>query len=129
MTSKVAIKTSDAPSPIGPYSQAIKIGNTVYLSGQIPVDPKSGKLIDGTITEKAQQVFKNLQAVANASGGTLNDIVKLTIFITDFGIFSDVNSVMATFFKEPFPARSTVAVKALPLNVPLEVEGIMVVNQ
>ncbi|RWS15305.1 reactive intermediate/imine deaminase-like protein [Dinothrombium tinctorium] len=129
MSENIAIHTSNAPSPIGPYSQAIKCGQTVYLSGQIPLDPQTGELVPGSISEKAEQVFNNLEAVAIAAGGNLNDIVKLTIFLTDFSVFAEVNTVMKKHFKEPFPARSTVAVKQLPLNVPLEIEGIMQIPQ
>lgn len=124
---KQAIKTDQAPAPIGIYSQAIKAGNTVYLSGQIPLEPHSGDLITSTIEAQAEQVFKNLSAVAQAAGGSLNHIVKVSVFLTDLTDFPVINATMAKYFSEPFPARSTIEVSKLPKGVAVEVEAIMVV--
>lgn len=124
--SKQSIKTNQAPAPIGIYSQAIKTGNTVYLSGQIPLDPHSGNLIISNIEAQAEQVFKNLSAVAEAAGGNLDKIVKVTVFLTDLTDFPVVNATMAKYFSEPFPARSTIEVSKLPKGVAVEVEAIMV---
>ena len=123
---KLAIQTHQAPTPIGIYSQAIKIENTVYLSGQIPLEPHSGNLITTSIEAQVEQVFKNLSAVAQAAGGHLDKIVKLTIFLTDLADFPVVNSTMAKYFHEPYPARSTVQVAALPKGAAVEVEAILV---
>lgn len=123
---KLAIQTKQAPTPIGIYSQAIKIENTVYLSGQIPLEPHSGNLVTTSIEAQVEQVFKNLSAVADAAGGNLNKIVKLTIFLTDLADFPVVNAIMAKYFHEPYPARSTVQVVALPKGVAVEVEAILV---
>ena len=120
------IKTSDAPAAIGPYSQAIKTGNTVYLSGQIPLDPATGAVAEGDFTALVNRVFDNLAAVASAAGGSLDDIVKLNIFLTDLGQFSVVNELMAARFSEPYPARATVEVSALPKGVPVEMDAVMV---
>lgn len=124
---KQVIKTQQAPEPIGAYSQAIKAGNTVYLSGQIPLDPHSGELIISNIEAQTEQVFKNMTAVAEAAGGSLNHMVKLTIFLTDLANFPIVNATMAKYFNEPYPARSTVEISALPKGVAVEIEGIMVI--
>lgn len=124
--SKQSIKTNQAPTPIGIYSQAIKIGDTVYLSGQIPLDPHSGDLVISNIEAQAEQVFKNLSAVAEAAGGNLDKIVKVTVFLTDLTDFPVVNATMAKYFNEPFPARSTIEVSKLPKGVAVEVEAIMV---
>src|SRR5437763_21071 len=107
------IQSTDAPAAIGPYSQAIRAGNTVYLSGQIPLDPKTGQLVDG-IDAQAHQVFKNLRAVAAAAGGSLDDIVKLSVLLFDLGDFAKVNEIMSGYFKAPYPARATYQVAALP---------------
>lgn len=120
------IKTSEAPAAIGPYSQAIKTGNTVYLSGQIPLDPATGAVAEGDFTALVNRVFDNLAAVASAAGGSLDDIVKLNIFLTDLGQFSVVNELMAARFSEPYPARATVEVSALPKGVPVEMDAVMV---
>jgi reactive intermediate/imine deaminase len=123
--SKNIIKTTSAPSAIGPYSQAVKHGSTVYLSGQIALDPETMKVVQGGVSEQAHRVFKNLRAVCEAAGGGLDDIVKVTIYMTDLGNFSTVNQIMAEYFSEPFPARATVGVAALPLGVEVEVEAVL----
>ncbi len=122
------ITTSDAPEAIGTYSQAVDAGGTVYLSGQIPLDPKTLKLVGGSFEEQLARVFENLKAVAEAAGGSLADMVKLTIYIVDLDNYSKVNEVMGKFFEAPYPARAAVGVAALPLNVPVEVDGIMVLG-
>ena len=125
MANKEPIQTSDAPAAIGPYSQAIKSGPFVFLSGQIPLDPEFMELVGPGIEEQTQQVFKNLSAVANAAGGSLNNIVKLTIYLTDLGLFAAVNSIMAEHFAEPYPARATLEVSALPKGAIVEIEAVM----
>lgn len=124
---RAVISTSQAPAAIGPYSQAIKSGNTVWLSGQIPLDPQSMALVEGDIEVQARQVFRNLEAVAAAAGGSLNDAVKVNISLTDLGEFTRVNEVMKEFFREPYPARACVQVAALPKGAAIEVEAILVV--
>ena len=123
---KVKVHSDQAPAAIGPYSQAIRAGDTVYLSGQIPLDPATGELVDGDFPALVEQVFDNLAAVAAAAGGSLDDIVKLNIFLTDLGQFGVVNSMMAERFAEPYPARATVQVAALPKGVPVEMDAVMV---
>ena len=123
--SKNVIKTTSAPSAIGPYSQAVKHGSTVFLSGQIALDPETMKVVEGGVSAQAHRVFKNLRAVCEAAGGGLDDIVKVTIYMTDLGNFSTVNQIMAEYFSEPFPARATVGVAALPLGVEVEVEAVL----
>lgn len=125
MTAKEAIYTAKAPEVIGPYSQAIKIGNMVFLSGQIPFNPETKQLVSDGIEAETQQVFNNLQAVAKAAGGDLNNIAKLTIFLTDLTHFPIVNNVMAQYFTEPYPARSTIEVAGLPKGVAIEIEAIL----
>ncbi|CAA0102724.1 2-iminobutanoate/2-iminopropanoate deaminase [Zhongshania aliphaticivorans] len=125
MSNKEIISSSNAPQAIGTYSQAVKVGNTVYLSGQIPLIPATMEMIEGGITEQATQVFKNLSAVASAAGGTLNDAAKVNISLTDLGVFAQVNDVMAQFFEQPYPARACVQVAALPRNAMIEVEVIL----
>jgi reactive intermediate/imine deaminase len=120
------IHTDRAPQAVGPYSQAVKVGNTVYLSGQIPLDPVSGVLIDGDIEAQARQVFANLRAVAEAADGSLSDIVKVNLYLTDLADFARVNAVMAEFFSAPFPARACVQVVALPKGAAVEAEAILV---
>jgi reactive intermediate/imine deaminase len=120
------IHTNDAPQPIGTYSQAVKVGNTVYLSGQIPKNPKTEKMAEGFAAE-LMQVLDNLNAVAVAAGGSLQQIVKLTLFMIDLNDFSKVNEIMVAYFQKPFPARSTVQVAALPANASIEIEAIMVI--
>lgn len=125
-SNKEIIMTSAAPLPRGTYSQAIKCGNTVYFAGQIPLDPETQTLVGNDVAMQLTQVFKNLSAVANAAGGELNNIVKLTIYLTDLSEFPAVNEVMSRFFQEPYPARTTIGISALPAGAKVEVEGIMV---
>ena len=125
MSKKEIISTRAAPQAIGPYSQAVKINGTVYLSGQIPLHPATMTLVEGDITAQAQQVFNNLSAVAEAAGGSLDDAVKINISLTDLGDFAAVNEVMAVFFSEPYPARACVQVAALPKGANIEVEAIL----
>ena len=124
---KEAISSDGAPSAVGPYSQAIKSGRLVFLSGQIALEPATMKLVEGTIEDRARQVFENLSAVAGEAGGSLDQIVKLTIYLTDLENFASVNNVMAEFFQEPYPARATVGVASLPLGADVEVEAILAV--
>jgi len=119
------IQSPDAPAAIGPYSQAIRVGPTVYLSGQIGLDPRTGQLVDG-LEAQAHQVFKNLRAVAAAAGGTLDDIVKVSVLMLDLGAFAKANEIMATYFKAPYPARATYQVAGLPRGALIEVEGTLV---
>ena len=121
-----AIQTPDAPAAIGPYSQAVKAGATVYLSGQIGLDPATGQLVDG-VEAQANQVFRNLRAVAQAAGGSLEDITKVTLLMADIADFAKVNEIMATYFQAPYPARSTYQVAALPRGARIEVEAFLVV--
>lgn len=125
MSNKSIIETSKAPEAIGPYSQAVKVDNTVYLSGQIPLVPETMEMVSGDISAQARQVFSNLAAVAEAAGGTLNDAVKVNISLTDLGDFAAVNEVMTGFFAEPYPARACVQVAALPRGAGIEVEVIL----
>ena len=124
-STKIAILSESAPKPIAPYSQAIKVGNTVYISGQLGFDVSANRLVLDSFEAQTEQVFKNLKAVAEASGGTLNDVTKMTIFITDFKNFAIVNKVMEKSFSQPFPARSTIGVASLPLGADIEIEAIM----
>jgi reactive intermediate/imine deaminase len=119
------IRTDAAPAAIGSYSQAIRTGQTVYLSGQIPLDPATMKTVDGAFEQQIEQVFKNLKAVAEAAGGSLAEIVKLTVYLTDLVNFPQVNEVMARYFSEPYPARAAVGVSALPLGVAVEIDAIL----
>ncbi|MDJ0938119.1 MAG: RidA family protein [Woeseiaceae bacterium] len=123
--SKQVIHSDDAPAAIGTYSQAVRLGDIVFLSGQIPLDPATMEVVDGDFEARAEQVFKNLSAVATAAGGSLNDIVKLTIFLTDLGNFATVNAVMERYFDAPFPARAAVGVKELPKGVDVEADAIL----
>lgn len=125
MTQKKIISTTSAPAAIGPYSQAVQVGDLVFLSGQIPLDPQSMEVVTGCIEVQAIRVLDNMKAVASASGGQLQDIVKLTIFLTDLADFAVVNETMKGYFSEPYPARSTVQVSALPKGVNIEIEAIM----
>ncbi|MGY6553119.1 MAG: RidA family protein [Wenzhouxiangella sp.] len=120
------IHTDRAPAAIGPYSQAVRVGDTVYLSGQIPLHPQTGEVVDGDFEALTRQVFDNLAAVAQAAGGDLNDLVKLNIFLTDLGHFQTVNRIMAEYLAEPYPARAAVQVAALPKGVPVEMDGVLV---
>ena len=125
MSNRAIISTPAAPEALGPYSQGIKVGNTVWLSGQIPLIPGSMELVTGAIGDQATQVFKNLAAVAEAAGGSLNNAVKINISLTNLEHFSEVNEVMAKFLQEPYPARACVQVAALPKGVDIEVEAIL----
>ena len=125
---KQAIQTDHAPAAIGTYSQAIKSGNTVYLSGQIPLDPETMTIIDGDMEKQIHRVFQNLQAVANASGGSLKDVVKLNVFLTDLIHFSIVNEVMAQYFDQPYPARAAIGVASLPKEAEVEMDAILVID-
>lgn len=122
------IKTEQAPQAIGTYSQAVQHGNTIYFSGQIPLIPETMELTQGDIAEQTRQIFRNLDAVATAAGGTLADFVKLNIFLTDLGNFQIINQVMEEFFKQPYPARAAVGVAALPKGAEVEVDGIMIID-
>ena len=122
---KEAIHSDHAPAAIGTYSQAIRSGDLVFLSGQIPLHPATMEVVDGDFEARARQVFQNLSAVAEAAGGDLNHIVKLTIFLTDLGNFATVNSVMEEFFAQPFPARAAVGVASLPKGVDVEADAIL----
>ncbi|HET7662187.1 MAG TPA: RidA family protein [Rhodanobacteraceae bacterium] len=123
--SHTIITTDQAPAAIGPYSQAVRSGDTVYFSGQIPLDPASGNMIEGDIEAQARRVFDNLKAVCQAAGGDLSDIVRVGIYVTDLGHFATVNAVMAEYFARPYPARSTIEVSALPKGALVEVDAIM----
>ena len=123
--SRQAIHSATAPAAIGPYSQAIRAGDTVYLSGQIGLDPATGNLRDGTEAQ-TRQVFANLKAVAAAAGATLDDMAKVTLLLVDMGDFAQVNEIMASFFTQPYPARATYQVAALPKGARVEVEGVLV---
>ena len=124
--SKTIITTEMAPAAIGTYSQAVQVGRTVYLSGQIPLVPQTMVLVEGGFDEQARQVFRNLSAVAAAAGGTLDNLVKLTVYLTDLSNFQAVNEVMEEFFNAPFPARAAVGVAELPKLAQVEVEAILV---
>ena len=125
---KKIILTDKAPAPIGTYSQAVKINHTVYISGQIPKDPVRGNMITGDFKHEVKQVFSNLSAVCTAAEGSLKNIAKLTIFLTDLNLFSELNAVMSEFFTEPYPARSTVQVSRLPADARVEIEAIMILE-
>ncbi|MCF6345944.1 MAG: RidA family protein [Thiomicrorhabdus sp.] len=122
------ISTENAPQAIGTYSQAVRIGNTVYLSGQIALIPETMALKEGDIAERIHQVFKNLTAVCEAAGGSLQDIAKLNIFLTDLSHFATVNEIMAQYFEQPYPARAAVGVKELPKGTDVEMDGIMALS-
>ncbi len=125
---KEIIQTDNAPAAIGTYSQAVKVGKTVYISGQIPLVPSTMELVSEDFVTQAHQVFKNLAAVVNAAGGDLQDIAKLNISLIDLANFSHINSVMAEYFTEPYPARAAVGVRQLPKDVAIEVEAILIVE-
>ena len=125
MNNRAVIITTSAPSAIGPYSQAVKVGNTVWISGQIPLDPETMELVSGGIEAETRQVFANLQAIANAAGGSLDNSVKINISLTDLGNFQVVNAIMAEELAEPYPARACVQVAALPKGVQIEIEAIL----
>jgi reactive intermediate/imine deaminase len=122
------IATDRAPQAIGPYSQAVQAGDTVYLSGQIPLDPATMQMVEGDIAAQARRVFENLKAVCAAAGGSLTDLVRVTIFLTDLGDFAAVNAVMAEYCAAPYPARATVQVSALPRGAQVEIDGVMVLG-
>jgi len=124
--SKTIVSTAGAPAAIGPYSQAVRAGQTVYLSGQIALDPVSGQLVEGGFDAQVDRAFANLKAVAQAAGGSLGDVVKLTLFLTDLTHFPRANEIMQTYFAAPYPARSTVGVSCLPRGALFEVEAVMV---
>jgi len=122
------INTEAAPAAIGTYSQAVKVGDTVYLSGQIPLVPQTMQLAAGEMSAQIRQVFDNLQAVATAAGGSLADMVKLNIYLTDLSHFPMVNEVMAAYFQEPYPARAAIGVASLPKGAAVEADGVMVID-
>ncbi len=126
---KQIISTEHAPAAIGTYSQAVKIDQTVYLSGQIPLDPATMEIVAGGIREEIHRVFRNLTAVCEAAGGALQDIVKLNIYLVDLGNFPIVNEIMAEYFAEPYPARAAIGVAALPKGVGVEMDAVMVLEQ
>ena len=122
---RIPISTDKAPAAIGPYSQAVRRGSFVFLSGQIPLDPATGQLVDGDISAQARRVFDNLRAVCSAAGGSFDDVVRIGIYLTDLGDFAAVNAVMAENFQAPFPARSTIEVSGLPRGAHVEVDAIL----
>lgn len=126
---KEIIHTEHAPAAIGAYSQAVRAGNTVYLSGQIPLNPATGELVAGDFAAQAEQVFRNLQAVITAAGGTFADVVKINAYLTDLGDFAVFNQVMAQFIAQPYPARAAVGVAALPKGALVEAEAVMVLGE
>jgi len=125
---KQIIRSKDAPGAIGTYSQAVRAGNTVYLSGQIGLDPATMQMVEG-VDAQIERVFRNLQAVAQAAGGSLADAVKLTVYLTDLGNFARVNEIMARFFSEPYPARAAIGVVSLPRGAAVEVEAVLVLEE
>ena len=125
---KSIIKTDNAPQAIGTYSQAVKVDNTVYISGQIPLDPASMEIVEGGVDAQITRVFDNLEAVAQAAGGSLGDVVKLNIFLTNLSCFPTVNEIMARYFAEPYPARAAVEVSALPKGVAVEMDAVLVLE-
>lgn len=124
MSNKKFIQTPDAPAAIGTYSQAVRVDHTVYLSGQIGLDPATMQMVDG-VDAQIHRVFQNMRAVASAAGGSMNDVVKLNIFLTDLGNFARVNEIMATYFHQPYPARAAVGVASLPRGALVEADGVM----
>lgn len=126
---KKAIETNAAPGAIGPYSQAIMIDNLVFTSGQLPIDPATGKITEGSIADQTHQALKNLRAVVSGAGGILEDVVKTTVYLQNISDFQEVNSVYAEYFKAPFPARSAFQVAALPLGASIEIEAIVSIHQ
>lgn len=127
MLNKSIIHTDQAPAAIGTYSQAVKVANTIYLSGQIPLIPETMELVEGGFAEQAEQMFKNLSAVCEAGGGSLQNIVKLNIYLLDLANFPIINEVMSKHFQEPYPARAAIGISQLPKNALVEADGIMVV--
>ena len=122
---RTAIHSDQAPAAIGPYSQATRTGNLVFLSGQTPLDPATGNLVEGDIAVQARQAFDNIKAVVAAAGGTMDDIVRVGLYLTDLSQFGEVNAVMAEYFSQPYPARSTIEVSALPRGARCEVDAVM----
>ncbi len=125
MANKQIISTTNAPGAIGAYSQAVRTGNTVYISGQIPLDPATMEVVEGGFEAEARRVFENLKGVAEASGGSLNDVVRATIYMLDLSNFAKVNEIMAEYFDEPYPARAAVGVAQLPKDVAIEMDAIL----
>jgi reactive intermediate/imine deaminase len=126
--SRQPIHSDAAPAAIGPYSQAVRHGNTVYLSGQIPLDPATGQIVEGDIAVQARRAFDNLRAVCAAAGGSFANVVRVGLYLTDLGQFAAVNAVMAEYFEAPYPARSTIEVSALPRGAQFEVDAVMVLD-
>lgn len=126
--SKTPVKTTAAPAAIGPYSQAVKAGNTLYVSGQVPLDPTTGKLVEGDFRALVERVFDSLEAILEEAGGDMDSIVKLNIFLTDLSQFGVVNELMGERFTKPYPARATVEVSALPKGVPVEMDAVAVLT-
>jgi reactive intermediate/imine deaminase len=124
---KTIIATDKAPAAIGTYSQAVKVGNLVFISGQIPLDPNTMEMVTRSFKDQAVRVFENLKAIAEEAGGSVNDFVKITVLLSDLKYFADVNAVMAEYFEAPYPARAAYAVKALPKDADIEIEAIMAV--
>ena len=124
--SKAAVKSQKAPQAVGPYSQAIKAGGFIFLSGQIPIDPATGTLIQGGVAAETRQVLRNLEAVLKDAGASLDDVVKTTVYLKDISKFSDMNNVYAEFFREPYPARATVEVRDLPKGAQVEIDAVAV---
>ena len=125
---RTAIHSDHAPAAIGPYSQATRAGNLVFLSGQVPLDPATGNLVEGDIAVQARQAFDNIKAVVAAAGGSMDDIVRVGLYLTDLSQFAEVNAVMADYFSQPYPARSTIEVSALPRGAQFEVDALMVLG-
>ena len=125
---RTAIHSEQAPAAIGPYSQATRAGNLVFFSGQIPLDPASGELVEGGIEAQARRAFDNLRAVCQAAGGGMDDIARVGLYLTDLSQFATVNSVMGEYFSQPYPARSTIEVSALPKGAAFEVDAVMVLG-
>lgn len=128
MPKATPISTDQAPAAIGPYSQAVQAGSTVYLSGQIPLDPATQEVVSEDFADQAKQVFANIDAVVQAAGGSLANIVKLTVYLVDLGQFAAVNEIMSSYFDEPYPARAAIQVSALPRGVQIEIDAIMVLE-
>jgi reactive intermediate/imine deaminase len=128
MSNKFVIQTPDAPAAIGTYSQAVRVDNTVYLSGQIGLDPNTMQMVEG-VEAQIHRVFQNLRAVADAAGSSLNDVVKLNIYLTDLAHFAKVNEIMATYFHQPYPARAAVGVASLPRNALVEADGVLFLQE
>lgn len=126
--SRTAIHSEFAPKAIGPYSQAVRIGDTVYFSGQVPLDPANGELVTGDIATQTRRVFDNLEAVCTAAGGSFDDIARVGIYLVDLKDFAEVNAVMAEYFTAPYPARSTIEVKGLPRGAQVEIDAVMVLS-